>query len=121
MATAKKGKTISAKSPQAAEALKNLFYAGLGLADETNVKLHQTFNDLVKKGKTREPEVKKAVDDIRKKAVARRNELEKKFTNLIKQNEVVKSKEFQTLLKKLESVEVKTAPSAKPVAKKVKA
>lgn len=113
MATPKKTKPVSAKSAQAGEVLKNLFLAGLGLADETNEKLHQTFNDLVKKGKTREPEVKKAVDDIRKKAVAKRNELEKKFTNIIRENEVVKSKEFQALLKRLESLEVKTAPSKK--------
>lgn len=118
MATAKKRKVVSAKPSQATEVLRNLFLAGLGLAEETNEKLHQTFNDLVKKGKTREPEVKKAVDDIRKKAVARRNELEKKFTDLIKQNELVKSKEFQTLLKKLESLEVKAAPTANPAKKK---
>ncbi len=118
MATAKKKTTVSAKSSPAVEVLKNLFLAGLGLADETNEKLHHTFNDLVKKGKTREPEVKKAVDAIRKKAVAKRNELEKKFTNIIRENEMVKSKEFQTLLKRLESLEVKAAPTATPAKKK---
>lgn len=118
MAITKKKKAVSAKSSPAAEVLKNLFLAGLGLAEETNEKLHQTFNDLVKKGKVREPEVKKAVDNIRKKAVARRNQLEKKFTSIIKENEVVKSKEFQALLRRLESLEVKTVPKAGSVKKK---
>jgi polyhydroxyalkanoate synthesis regulator phasin len=118
MATAK-------KNPNQ-EALHKLFLAGLGLAEETNQKLTSTFNALVKKGQAKEPEVKKAVEDIRKKALAKRKELEKKFTTLVKENELVKSKEFQALLKKVEELQkkaqgaVKTAakPAAKPAAKK---
>lgn len=118
MATSKKSKKPAAKSPKSGDALKNLFLAGLGLAEETNDKLHQAFNALVKKGKAREPEIKKAVDDIRKKAVSRRNELEKKFTNLVRENDVVKSREFQSLLKRLETLEVKATSKAKAPAKK---
>lgn len=109
------------KSSQAGETLKKIFFAGLGLADETNQKLHESFNALARKGKAHEPEIKKAVDDVRKKVVARRAELEKKFMNLIKENDLVKSKEFQTLLKRLESLELKTASKAKPAVKKAKA
>jgi polyhydroxyalkanoate synthesis regulator phasin len=119
MATAK-------KNPNQ-EALHNLFLAGLGLAEETNQKFTSTFNALVKKGQAKEPEVKKAVEDIRKKVLARKKELEKKFTTLVKENELVKSKEFQGLLKRVEELQkkakgaVKTAtkPAAKPAAKKV--
>jgi polyhydroxyalkanoate synthesis regulator phasin len=117
MAAAKKTKK-AVKSSQAGEALKKLFFAGLGLAEETNQKLHQSFNALVKKGKAHEPEIKKAVDDVRKKAFARRAELEKKFMDLVRENDLVKSKEFQALLKRLESLEVKAAPKAKPAGKK---
>lgn len=120
MAASKKSKK-AAKPSQASETLKKIFFAGLGLAEETNQKLHQSFNALVRKGKAHEPEIKKAVDDVRKKAVARRADLEKKFTSLIRENDLVKSKEFQTLLKRLESLEVKTAQKAKPAAKKAKA
>ncbi len=107
----------AAKKSQAGETLKKLFFAGLGLAEETNNKLHQRFNALAKKGQAHEGEIKKAVDDIRKTAQTRRKELEKKFTELVKQNELVKSKEFQSLLKRLETLEVKAAPK-KSAAKK---
>ncbi len=127
MATSKKA--TPKKSNPAADALHKLFLAGLGLADETNQKLHQTFNDLVRKGKAKEPEVKKAVEDVRKKAMAKRKELEKKFSNLVGQNELVKSKEFKDLMKKLETLEKKAKETfskkpaqsaAKPAAAKKK-
>lgn len=108
------------KSNAGQEALRKLLLAGLGLADETNKKLHENFNALVKKGQAREPEIKKAVADVRKKAEARRKEIEKKVTDFLKQNEVVKSKEFQTILKKVEDLQKKVAgakPAAKPAAK----
>jgi len=105
--TTKKAKPAARKPSPAAEALKNLYYAGLGLVDETNEKMHESFHALVKKGQEREPELKRAAEDIRRKAVAQRKELEKKFTGFIRQNEIVKSKEFQSLLKKLEALEVK--------------
>jgi polyhydroxyalkanoate synthesis regulator phasin len=105
MATSKKTKRSTTKTSEPRDTLKKLFFAGLGLMDETSKILHQNFNDLVKKGKAREPEIKKAVEDIQKKASTRRKELEKKFTNLIKDNELVKSKEFQALLKRLETLE----------------
>ena len=121
MAAAKKSKQSSSKAPEARETLKKLFFAGLGLVDETSKSLHQRFNALVKKGKAHEPEIKKAVEDIRKKASARRKELEKKFTDLVRGNELVQSKEFQALLKRLESLEVKPSKSAQPAARKARA
>ena len=107
------------KSNPGQEALRKLLLAGLGLADETNQKLHQNFNALVKKGQAKEPEIKKAVADVRKKAEARRKELEKKVSDFLKQNEIVKSKEFQGLLKKVDELQKKVSgkPAAKPVAK----
>jgi polyhydroxyalkanoate synthesis regulator phasin len=112
------------KSNPGQEALRKLLLAGLGLADETNQKLHQNFNALVKKGQAKEPEIKKAVADVRKKAEARRKELEKKVSDFLKQNEIVKSKEFQGLLKKVDELQKKVSgktaakPVAKPAAKK---
>ncbi len=100
------------------EALHKLFLAGLGLADETNHKFTTTFNALVKKGQAKEPELKKAVDDIKKKAEAKRKDIEKKFTQFVKENEIVKSKEFQTLLKRVEDFQKKGAAKAKPAAAK---
>jgi len=104
------------KSNAGQEALRKLLLAGLGLADETNKKLHDNFNALVKKGQAREPEIKKAVADVRKKAEVKRKEIEKKVTDFLKQNEVVKSKEFQTILKKVEELQKKVG-GAKPAAK----
>jgi polyhydroxyalkanoate synthesis regulator phasin len=109
MATAK-------KNPNQ-EALHKLFLAGLGLAEETNQRLTATFNALVKKGQAKEPEVKRAVEDIRKKIQAKRKELEKKFITLVKENELVKSKEFQALLKKVEELQKKAKEGAKTAAK----
>jgi polyhydroxyalkanoate synthesis regulator phasin len=109
------------KSNPGQEALRKLLLAGLGLADETNQKLHQNFNALVKKGQAKEPEIKKAVADVRKKAEARRKELEKKVSDFLKQNEIVKSKEFQGLLKKVDELQKKVSgkPAAKTAAKPV--
>jgi polyhydroxyalkanoate synthesis regulator phasin len=106
------------KSNPGQDALRKLLLAGLGLADETNQKLHQNFNALVKKGQAREPEIKKAVADVRKKADAKRKELEKKVSDFLKHNEIVKSKEFQGLLKKVEELQKKVT-GTKPAAKKV--
>lgn len=50
-------KAVAAKPKQGNDALRNLFLAGIGLAHETNTTMHKTFNQLVKKGKIREPEV----------------------------------------------------------------
>lgn len=124
MTTSKKATSKSKPANQARETLRKLFLAGIGLVDETNQKMHQAFNALVKKGHTKEPQVKKAIEDIRKKAITRRKELEKKFTDLVKQNQVVKSQEYQNLKKKLETLEAKAkavakAATAKPVKKKV--
>jgi len=99
MATSKKSKSAS-KKVDTLGVLHKLFLAGLGLADETNEKFQEAFNALVKKGIGHEPEVKKTVEDIRKKAIAKGKELEKKFYNAVKQNELVTSKRFQALVKK---------------------
>src|SRR6185436_13072283 len=98
-AKAKAKPSSSAKPSQARENIRKLFLAGLGLADETNVKLHQTFNSLVKKGQTKQPHVKKAVADIRKKILARRKEVEKKFSEYVRRSELMKSKDIQEVRK----------------------
>ncbi len=90
-----KTKPASAKTKQPREALRKLFLAGLGLADETNTRLHQAFNSLVKKGQTKQPQVKKAVDDIRRKAIASKKQMEKKFSAYVNQSELLKSKELK--------------------------
>lgn len=100
------------------EALRKLLLAGIGLADETNQKLSQNFNALVKKGQAREPELKKVVADARKRVDEKRKELEKKVTDFFKQNEIVKSAEFQKLLKKVEEFQKKANRATTNVAKK---
>ncbi|GIV33104.1 MAG: hypothetical protein KatS3mg031_0639 [Chitinophagales bacterium] len=110
MAT-KKSTSHSEKKSQAAEALKKLFYAGLGLAEEVSEKVQQRYDALAKKGKVHEKEIQKTLNDIRKSAQSKRAELEKKFSRLIKENEFIKSKEFQSLLKRLEKA--KEQPQAK--------
>ncbi|HXH19087.1 MAG TPA: hypothetical protein VNJ07_08375 [Chitinophagales bacterium] len=95
-----KAKAVSKAEPR--EALRKLFLAGIGLADETNTRLQQAFNSLVKKGQVKEPQVKKAVADIRKKANATRKDLEKKFSAYIKQSELLKARELREVREKLE-------------------
>jgi len=98
-----KVKAVSAAKPATArENLRKLFLAGLGLADETSTKFQQTFNTLVKKGQAKEPQVKKAVGEIRKKALARRKELEKKFLTYLRENELRASREIGEIRKNWE-------------------
>lgn len=87
------------------ENLKKLFFAGLGLADETNERLQDIFNSLVSKGQFTQPKVKKAVNDIRKRVMARRRELEKRLRSFFGKNDLLRSKETQALLKKVEAME----------------
>lgn len=85
--------------------LQKLFCAVLGLAGETNERLLELFNLLVSKGQVRQPKVKKAVNDIRKRVIARRKELEKTLRSFFGKNDLLRSKEIQTLLKKVELLE----------------
>ena len=111
--TRAKTKRATSKPNPAQENLKKLFLAGLGLADETNEKLHETFNSLVKRGKIKQPQVRKAVNDIQKRVLSRRKELEKKFNEFFKQNDLIKSKDVQSLFKKVEFLEKKTVTRLK--------
>lgn len=103
--TAQKVKNAEAIATQSQKNLKKLFLAGLGLADETNEKLHEIFNSLVSKGQIRQPKVKKAVDDIRKRVLERRRELEKRFRSFFGQKELLRSREIHAMLNKVEALE----------------
>ncbi len=84
---------------QAQENLKQLFLAGLGLADETDEKLRTMFQSLGS-ARIRHPRIRKAVGDIKKRVISRRKVLEKKFSEYFEKNESVKSPEVRKIASK---------------------
>lgn len=64
------------------EALKNIVYAGVGLASTTTEKIKETINDLVEKGKISDTEGKKIIDDIFKSTESTKDEIEAKVKSM---------------------------------------
>lgn len=64
------------------EVLKNIIYAGVGLASTTTDKVKETINDLVEKGKISDTEGKKIIDDIFKSTESTKEEIEAKVKSM---------------------------------------
>lgn len=64
------------------ETLKNIVYAGVGLASTTSEKIKETINDLVEKGKISDTEGKKIIDDIFKTTESTKEEIEAKVKTM---------------------------------------
>jgi polyhydroxyalkanoate synthesis regulator phasin len=121
------------------EILKNLIYAGVGLASVTTDKVKDTINDLVEKGKISDTEGKRIIDEFFKTTENTKEEFENKLKTV--QDKITstfesKSKKKETsevmsLRKKIQELEAKLASqtteekpatkvaekTAKPVAK----
>lgn len=121
------------------EILKNLIYAGVGLASVTTDKVKDTINDLVEKGKISDTEGKRIIDEFFKSTENTKEEFENKLKTV--QDKITstfesKSKKKETsevmsLRKKIQELEAKlssqtteekpakkvVAKTAKPVAK----
>jgi polyhydroxyalkanoate synthesis regulator phasin len=99
------------------EILKNLIYAGVGLASVTTDKVKDTINDLVEKGKISDTEGKRIIDEFFKSTENTKEEFENKLKTV--QDKITstfesKSKKKETsevmsLRKKIEELEAKLA------------
>ena len=61
------------------DTLKNIIYAGVGLASTTSEKIKETINELVEKGKISDTEGKKIIDDFLNSTEDKRAEFENKL------------------------------------------
>lgn len=64
------------------ESLKNIIYAGVGLASSTSEKVKETINDLVEKGKISDTEGKRIIDDFFKTTESTKEEFEAKVKSV---------------------------------------
>lgn len=113
------------------EAIKNLVYAGVGLASTATDKVKQSIEDLVEKGKISDTEGKRIIDDIFKTTENTKEEIDNKVKSLTdkitstfdfkgkKDTKVVDAleKKISDLEKQLAAAKKATKTSAKPAAK----
>ncbi|CAG5077638.1 phasin family protein [Parvicella tangerina] len=115
------------------ETLKNIVYAGVGLASTTSDKVKETINDLVEKGKISDTEGKKIIDDIFKTTESTIEEFETKVKSMTdkinatfdfkgkKEDKVVVSLEKKIAELERELAEAKKATQAKAAPKRAAA
>lgn len=106
------------------ESLKNIVYAGVGLASTTSEKIKETINDLVEKGKISDTEGKKIIDDIFKTTESTVEEIEAKvktmtdkFSAAFDFNGKKEGKLVTSLEKKIAELEKELAEAKKATAK----
>lgn len=111
------------------ETIKNIIYAGVGLASQTSDKIKETINDLVEKGKISDTEGKKIMDNIFQSTESTREDIESKIKSV---SDKITSKfdfskketeEVLALRKRIEELEAQLKPTAtkKRVVKKAPA
>ena len=105
------------------EILKNIAYAGVGLATVTSDKVKETINELVEKGMISDTEGKKIVADFFNSTDKKREEFESKFK--IASDKITerfdffnKDKEIQELNEKIDKLENELKKAKKQKAKK---
>ena len=93
------------------EILKNIAYAGVGLATVTSEKVKETINDLVEKGMISDTEGKKIIEDFFVSTDKKREEFESKFK--VASDKITerfdffnKDKEIQDLNDKINKLEI---------------
>lgn len=89
--------------------LKNLLYAGAGLAAEATEKIQTEVDKLVKKGKNADFEAKRVVEDFISKTETKTGEFEAKFNEFISKFGFAKTSEVEELRAKLEKLEAASA------------
>jgi len=107
------------------DTLKNIIYAGVGLASTTSEKIKETINELVEKGKISDTEGKKIIDDFLNSTEDKRAEFENKlkktgdkiserfdFLNKEKEVDSLKAK-IEELENKITKMKKKTSATAK--------
>ena len=89
--------------------LKNLLYAGIGLATEATEKVQSEVDKLVEKGKSADSEIKTTVENFISKTETKAGEFETKFNELISKFGYAKTSEVEALRQKLEKLEAEAA------------
>lgn len=81
------------------ETLKNVLYAGVGLAQHTETTMKENFNSLVEKGKQADAEGKNIVGDLFKSLDDLKDTTNKKYSEVLNEN-IEKVESFLQTLKK---------------------
>jgi polyhydroxyalkanoate synthesis regulator phasin len=106
------------------ELMKNMVYAGVGLASATTDKVKETINELVEKGRISDTEGKNILEDFFTTTDKRKEELESKFKSASdkiseKFEFLNKEKEIQELNDKINALEIALAKAKVEVKKNV--
>ena len=93
------------------EMVKNMVYAGVGLASMTSEKVKETIEELVEKGRISDTEGKRIVQDFFSSTEKRREDFESKFKMATEKvtekfDFLTKEKEIQALNDKIQSLEI---------------
>ena len=104
------------------EMVKNMVYAGVGLASMTSEKVKETIEELVEKGRISDTEGKRIVQDFFSSTEKRREDFESKFkmaTEKVteKLDFLTKEKEIQALNDKIQSLEIELAKAKRAAIK----
>ena len=104
------------------EMVKNMVYAGVGLASITSEKVKETIEELVEKGRISDTEGKRIVQDFFSSTEKRREDFESKFkmaTEKVteKLDFLTKEKEIQALNDKIQSLEIELAKAKRAASK----
>ncbi len=108
------------------ELVKKVLYTGVGLVATTTEKLQKTVNDLVDQGKVPQEEGKKIVDEFVSSTESKRNEFEKRTSELIesivRRLEIPTNSDYTALSKRIAKLErqLKTVQSKEVAAPKEK-
>ncbi len=104
------------------EMVKNMVYAGVGLASMTSEKVKETIDELVEKGRISDTEGKRIVQDFFSSTEKRREDFESKFKMATEKvtekfDFLTKEKEIQALNDKIQTLEIELAKAKKAASK----
>ena len=104
------------------EMVKNMVYAGVGLASMTSEKVKETIEELVEKGRISDTEGKRIVQDFFSSTEKRREDFESKFKMATEKvtekfDFLTKEKEIQALNDKIQSLEIELAKAKRAASK----
>lgn len=104
--------------------VKNMVYAGVGLATMTSDKVKETIEELVEKGRISDTEGKRIVQDFFSSTEKRREDFESKFKMATEKvtekfDFLTKEKEIQALNEKIQSLEIELAKAKKAASKTI--
>jgi len=107
-----------------ADLLKKVLYTGVGVVTTATETIQKNIDELVKKGSLSEEEGKKVVTDFVENTEAKRDEYQKRFTemvtNVLDKLNIPTADDFKTLTKRLAALEKDTKATAKKTTRTAK-